>query len=104
MEKTRQYIATMAATVNHPRTVFRKTCDWFREQNKEVTLPYGLIHEIVVEEFAKIAKPETPTTEWPVMLTKEEAVAVAKKVGADEKAEDLKTAIVDKSTLIAVEK
>lgn len=102
MEATRLHIAAKVTTEKHTRTVFRDACAWFLATYPKTELPYTVIYDMVIEEQAKVAKPETPSTEWPVMLTKEEAVAVAKKVGADEKAEDIKTAIVDKATAVAM--
>lgn len=101
MEATRAYIATIVATIKHTRSAFREACSWFRNEYHKTELPYTMIYNMVLEEQAKIAKPETPTSEWPVMLTQEEAKAVAVKVGADEKADDLKKAIMAKATVTA---
>lgn len=95
MERIRERLKEMTGNISFLEWRDKVADWWFRETG----LPFPDDGWMLVEDEIKSRLGE-PVEErkLSVILTEEEAKAIAKKLGADEKADDLRTAILEKAT------
>lgn len=97
MERIRTYIAGVL-TETQGRIEYelleKGETYWFKTLGEKSACDRDILNTIINEEVARYyGNTELGKTELPVLLTKEEAVSIAKALGGDDKAADIKAEI-----------
>lgn len=105
MERIRTYIAGVLVETNgriEYELLAKGEWYWAKTLGEKSGIDRDILNTIINEEVARYyGNTAIGQTELPILFSKEEAETVAKKLGADEKADDLKKAIMAKATVTA---
>ena len=98
MERIKNFAKTLTGPVNFLKWKYAAEANWVLSTG----LPFpddGW--EIIRDEIAaRTGEQVVEERKWPVIFSNEEAALIAKKLGADEKAADIVTAIISKTEAI----